>query len=339
MDPSTSSGQVLRRGSGQAKIGICLAGFGNFGKKLYGYLEKMPEFQVKYLYHPDPKKSVQYGPLGISDLSVVLEDPEIEAFVIATPHDQHAPLLKIILAEGKHHIFVEKPMTATFEETFNLNFPQKVFMVGHCQRREAVFRKAKELLDKNEIGKIVDVHFNFSHGGAYNIGKDNWRSSSDRNREGSLAVLGSHAIDTIHYLFGRTRSVCAHLDNVSKKTESPDRVSVMMQMENRTHVFLSSNYCVPSEKYCFISGTEGVIYIARDKIYLRLGRDANRMPTSKIEIPVKPIDAIQEELQEFADAILHGKKVETGYGEGLAVMNVVGACSYSSIQYGIITLS
>ena len=185
-------------------VTICLAGYGGFGKRLHGYLEKMPYFRVKYIYHPDSAKAAQYGPLGASDLNSLLIDPGLEAFVIATPHDQHGSMLRAIVDTGRHHVFVEKPMVATLAEGASLPVPfsHKIFMVGHNQRREAVFRKAKELLNSGVIGKVVDVHFNFSHGGAYTVSPENWRCSAKRNREGPLAMLGSHAIDTIRYLFG-----------------------------------------------------------------------------------------------------------------------------------------
>lgn len=313
------------------EIGVCIAGFGNFGRKLFSYLEKMPEFEVRYLYHPNFETAAGYGPRGINQLEIALDDPLIDAFVIATPHDEHFRLLEKLAHRKSHHIFVEKPMTALYSGALSLSehvlSSARVFMVGHNQRREAVFRKAKELLDQRIIGRVVDVHFNFSHGGVYNIDQNSWRASRGRNRRGPLDLLGSHAIDTIHYLFGEIHSVLASsLGNISQKTKAPDCASVLLHLENGANVFLSSNYCVPSEKYCFISGTEGAIYIDRDKIYLRLGRDANRVPTQREEISVSPVDTILEELQEFADAILKGKKVETGFHEGLAVMKVLGAC-------------
>lgn len=322
------------------KTGVCIVGFGNFGKKLYSHLEKMPEFRVKYLYHPDPEKSAKYGPLGSSDLEKIMADSEVDAFVISTPHDQHAELLFILAGLGRHHIFVEKPMTDTYRlaecvELIMLNkdfLEAKAFMVGHNQRREAVFRKAKELLDRQAIGKLVDAHFDFSHGGAFNIGKDNWRYRKDRVREGPLITLGSHMIDTSHYLFGRVNAVYACVKNLAGKTDAPDYSSVVMTMADGINVHLRCHYCVPSEKRLVISGTDGVIYIDRERLWLRLGRDTNKLPTSKEEILLQPVDTIREELQEFVGAIMAGKKVETGFREGLAVMKVLEACYQSSIR-------
>ncbi len=321
----------------EKKIEICLAGFGNFGKKIYSYLETMREFRVKYLYHPDPDKSATYGPLGTSDINSVLSDPNLDAFIIATPHDRHASLLERLLIVRKHHVFVEKPMTAVYEEAWALEqlLPtySKVFMIGHNQRREAVFRKVKELLDKKTIGSVVDVSFNFSHGGVYDIDPGNWRCDQKRTREGPLITLGSHAIDTIHYLFGGVRSVCASIRNVSGRTTAPDCSTVFMELNNDNAVVsLQVNYNVPSEKRCVISGTDGVIYIDRDRIFLRLGRDANKVPTLKEKLPIVAVDTIREELQEFSDAILKGAKVETGFPEGMAVMKVLEACYKSSLE-------
>lgn len=319
------------------KIGVCLAGFGNFGKRLNEYLDKMPHCRVKYIYHPDKEKARLYGELGSCDLEGILRDPKMDAFVIATPHDQHADLLFRLIREGRHHIFVEKPITAFYQEAETLRGGmqsfKKVFMVGHNQRREACFRKAKELLSQKIIGQLVSVHFNFSHGGAYTISPDNWRYYSARHREGPLVTLGSHAIDTIRYLFGEIKSVYARIQNISGKMKAPDSSMVLMTLKDSdATVLLQANYNVPSEKYCIISGTEGIIYIDRNEIQLRIGRDVIKIPSTKQEIPVSQIDTIQAELNEFFDAILNDKQVETGYREGLAVMAVLEACYQSSLK-------
>src|SRR3990167_2039639 len=98
-------------------VGICLVGVGKFGKKLLNRLEKFPDYYtVNHLYHPDREKAACYGPRGTSDLNRILDDQETEAFVIATPNDQHFDFLCKILSVGRHHAFVEKPITAYYSE-------------------------------------------------------------------------------------------------------------------------------------------------------------------------------------------------------------------------------
>lgn len=320
------------------KVGICITGYGNFGKKLYEKLSKMDACEVKYLYHPDPEKSAKYGLLGTSDIDRLWDDSELDAFVITTPNDQHFKMLGELLFRARHHIFVEKPMTASCEEALTLQqlveICPKVFMVGHCQRREGVYRKAKELLSNGAIGKAVNVNFNLSHGGAFSISSTDWRASATRNVLGPLDMLGSHCIDTIHYLFGKVDSVCAKLQNLSGRTEAPDSAVAVLHLANGASVFLQCNYNVPSERYCFISATEGAIYIERDKIWLRTGRDVQEgkrfVPAEKKELTTIKVDPIEEELEEFISAIQNDGKVETGYLEGLAVVRVLEACRTSA---------
>ena len=325
------------------KIGICIVGYGGFGRKLHGYLSKMDECEVKYLYHPNKEKALLYGELGCWDLEKILADDSVDAFVIATPNDQHFKMLGELLFLNKHHIFVEKPMVVSYAEALAL--PQlvemhtKVLMVGHCYRRESVYRKAKELLDAGTIGKIVNINFNYSSPKAFTIRENDWRASATRNDLGPLAMVGSHCIDTVHYLFGKAESVYAQLRNLSGKTEAPDTSSVMMNMENGATVFLQCHYNVPGEKYCFISGTEGGIYVERDKIWLRLGREAYKSaPSEKKELTVAKVDPIEEELKEFLDAIRTGREVETGYQEGLEVVRVLEACRKSAKENKVIRL-
>jgi predicted dehydrogenase len=325
------------------KIGICIVGYGNFGKKLHGYLSKMDSCEVKYLYHPDPAKAAAYGPLGVSDLDVVWEDEAVDAFIIASPNDQHFKALGEILFGARHHVFVEKPMTSCYEEALILRqlveISPKVFMVGHCHRREGVYRKAKEFLDEGRVGRVVSVDLNLSHGGAFTLLLNDWRASAARTDLGPLAMVGSHCIDTIHYLFGKVVSVYAKLSNLTGVTGSPDTSSAVLNLENGATVFLRNNYNVPSERHCFISGTEGAIYIERGRIWLRVGRDQNRVPSEKAEWAVPKTDPITEELREFLDAIRTGKKVETGYVGGLAVVKVLEACRQSAKENKPVRLS
>ncbi len=325
------------------KIGICIAGYGGFAKKqLRPRLLKIEDCEVRKLYHPDSAKASEYGALGSSNLEELLADESVRAFVIASPNDKHYELLYPLLQAKKHHIFVEKPIVDTLMDLeslrrFAVNYP-KVFMVGHCQRRESVYRKAKEMLGDGLIGKPVSVDFNVSSGKAFDMKESDWRMSEKRTPLGPLAMVGSHCIDTIHYLFGKVSSVFAKFDRVSGKTDAPDSSFVMMNLESGVTALLQCHYSVPREKYCLISGTEGAIYIRGDKIFLRSGREKYKdPPTESQEWHTFKNDPIDEELREFISAIRDGSvEVETGYREGEAVMRVMDACRISAEESKLI---
>lgn len=330
------------------KIGICIAGYGEFARKeLHPRLAQMGECEVRYLYHPDPEKAKSYGPLGAYALYKVFADPSVDAFVIASPNDRHFGILRRILEDHPRHIFVEKPMVNEIHHAVGLRSlvekAGKVFMVGHCHRRGGVYRKAKELLDAGAIGKIVNVNFNYSSNKVFTMRKDEWRASAARTDLGPLTMVGSHCVDTIHYLFGKVNSVYAQLANLTGLTESPDTSSVMMNLESGAMVLLQCNYNVPMDRYCFISGTDGAIYIDGGRIWLRSGREnytgAKTDRIERQELTIPRTDPIMEELQEFLNAIRFGTKVETGYEEGLAVVQVLDACRQSAKEDKLIRLS
>ena len=325
-------------------IGICIVGYGGFAKKqLHPRLLKIDGCEVKYLYHPNEAKSRVYGELGSSNLEAICADDSVQAFVIASPNDKHYELLHQLLQAGKHHVFVEKPIVDTLASLESLKRLaadyRKVLMVGHCQRRESAYRLAKKFLTEGRIGKAVSVDFNVSSGRVFAMSPDEWRASAEHNPLGPLAMVGSHCIDTVHYLFGTMQSVYARLENFIGRTQAPDASFVTMNLECGVTVFLQCHYNVPSEKYCRISGTEGAIYIDHGRIWLRSREEYKKRPYEPNEYQVTQVDVIEEELREFIDAIRNGTKVETGFEEGSAVIEVLDACYRSSLQNSPIQLS
>lgn len=87
----------------------------------------------------------------------VLQDPTIDAVVIATPITTHFPLASRALRAGKH-VLVEKPLASTSREgralTRLARRCDKVLMVGHTFEYNPAVLKVAELLHKGELGKL-----------------------------------------------------------------------------------------------------------------------------------------------------------------------------------------
>lgn len=67
----------------------------------------------------------------VSAASELLDDPEIDLVVIATPNDTHFPLAKAALEAGKH-VVVDKPFTVTLSQARELESPRST-VVGCCR--------------------------------------------------------------------------------------------------------------------------------------------------------------------------------------------------------------
>jgi predicted dehydrogenase len=123
----------------------------------------------------------------------LLEDPEVDAVVVATPVVTHAELARRALAAGKH-VFVEKPMGITgadAEELVELAGERGlVLMPGHLLLYHPGVRKLRELVDSGELGEVLYVY-----GNRQNLG-------TIRPDENALWSLGVHDLSVILHLLG-----------------------------------------------------------------------------------------------------------------------------------------
>ncbi|MBN2273678.1 MAG: Gfo/Idh/MocA family oxidoreductase [Bacteroidales bacterium] len=90
----------------------------------------------------------------------MMASPDIDAVIIATPDHWHATMAIEAARNGKH-VYLEKPMTWTVPETYELVKAVRenkiVFQLGHQGRQTESYIKAKEVVHKNILGKITLV--------------------------------------------------------------------------------------------------------------------------------------------------------------------------------------
>ncbi len=88
----------------------------------------------------------------------LLASPDIDAVIIATPEHQHAQMVIDALAAGKH-VYCEKPMTKTFDEIALVEDAVRksglVYQLGHQNRQVESHIKAREMIEKDLLGKIT----------------------------------------------------------------------------------------------------------------------------------------------------------------------------------------
>ncbi|BDD08486.1 hypothetical protein FUAX_09180 [Fulvitalea axinellae] len=87
----------------------------------------------------------------------LLDDPKVDAVVIATPDHWHGTMAIEATKRGKH-VYVEKPVTWRLDETYEVRKTVKesgiVFQLGHQNRQIDSYRRCKELVGKGALGKV-----------------------------------------------------------------------------------------------------------------------------------------------------------------------------------------
>jgi predicted dehydrogenase len=133
------------------------------------------------------------------DLDDLLNDPELDAVVLATPVPTHAELA-IRVAESGKHCFVEKPLATTAIDAeaavAAAERAGKILMVGHLLEYHPAVHRLKELLDEGELGDLYYVY-----GNRLNLGKL-------RSEENALWSLGAHDVSVVLHLIGEEPSEC-----------------------------------------------------------------------------------------------------------------------------------
>ena len=141
---------------------LAIVGYGYWGPNLLRNFSALEGCSVKTLcdLNIDRLKLAQksYPNLSItSSLDEVMKDASIDAIVVATPVFMHYEIASKALQAGKH-VLIEKPMTASVEEAEKLielaEKYKKVLMVDHTFLYTGAVQKIKELIVKEELGKI-----------------------------------------------------------------------------------------------------------------------------------------------------------------------------------------
>ena len=143
-------------------IQIGVVGCGYWGPNLIRNLKQNPECHLKVLCDVSEQRLRHmirlYPELGTTTrFDELVNDPALDAVVIATPVRFHYEMAKACLEAGKH-VFVEKPMARTAAEGEELvelaQKQQLVLMVGHTFLFSPAVRRMKEIIEAGDIGEI-----------------------------------------------------------------------------------------------------------------------------------------------------------------------------------------
>jgi predicted dehydrogenase len=259
-------------------------------------------------------------------LEQVLADPAIDALLVATPHGTHRQLVELAAAAGKH-VFVEKPLTLSLEDARACVQAGKaagiVLQVGFQRRRHPAHREMKRLIDEGSIGDIESLEAN--HSLPNRIPDKAWRWDEDESPLGSMTSLGIHQIENFHYLAGPITRVGA-LSRQGRSVSIDEATALAFEFASGAVGTLISSFFTPWRISLALHGTMGAAFADRDGATLGYQPRSESRPT---EIPLREIDAVADQLVEFATCIKEGRRPEVSGDEGLAVVAVLEAARRS----------
>ena len=141
---------------------LALIGCGHWGPNHLRTFNSLPGSAMERVVDLDPGRlqAVRLAHPGVrceQDPAAVLEDPAIDAVVVATPMRTHYQLVRDALLAGKH-VLCEKPLCETAKEAEELvelaAAGDRLLMVGHVFLFNPAIEKLKELVDSGELGAL-----------------------------------------------------------------------------------------------------------------------------------------------------------------------------------------
>lgn len=330
------------------KIQIGQIGVGNWGKNLLRNFFNNPQIKINRvcdlnsnilnrITHEYPECIVT------TQVEDVINDPTIQAVVIATQPITHYELAKKALLNGKH-VFVEKPMVLDVqhgEELVQLAAEsQKIVMVGHILEYHPAFLKLKDMITSGELGEVYYIYTT-----RVNLG-------IVREEENSLWSFAPHDISIILMLMDQEpqRVVCCGQGYLRKEVEDVTFTTLHFKDHKMAHLHVSwldphkirKVTVVGSKKMVVVDDMEST---EKMRIYdkgvnfqgtvLPYG-EAITLRTGDIQIPyIKMQEPLQLEVQHFVDCIRNGKMPRSDAKDGLRVVKILDAAQKSLKQHGV----
>lgn len=215
------------------RIVVGLIGSGGRGRNILRFHKQDPDVTagaVCDIYEPNLERGLSEAGPGVKayrNYKQLLENPDIDAVIIATPEHWHHRMLLDALAAGKD-VYIEKPLCHTWEEGVELvraaGESKNVVQVGMQRRSYKLYHQARDLRRQGRLGTVRMVRTYWLNNGLSRAPRSfegpvdwqqwlgpapsapqdpwrffNWRDFSDY-AGGIVMDQGAHIYDAIHMI-------------------------------------------------------------------------------------------------------------------------------------------
>ncbi|KAB7775608.1 oxidoreductase [Xanthomonas sp. LMG 12460] len=242
---------------------LALLGFGYVGRTFHApliahtpglHLHTVVSRQAEVVHAAWPQARV------VADAAQAFADPRIDAVVIATPNQTHAPLALAALAQGKH-VLVDKPFTLDVAEAQQVlaqaQRADRIVSVFQNRRWDGDFLGVRALLEAGTLGEIAEFHSHFDRHRPQ-VG-DRWREHALPG-SGLWFDLGPHLLDQALQLFGPPQSLQADLALQRPGAQTVDYVHAVLRYP-RLRVVLHAGSLVAANGLRFALHGSGGSYV------------------------------------------------------------------------------
>jgi predicted dehydrogenase len=198
-------------------LGIGIAGAGRIGTRRAEVLMRVGNARVVAVFDRDPQRAQEFarlfGARVCADAPALVESRDVEAVIVATPHQWLAPI-SIAALESRKHVLCEKPLARTAEEGLAVVAAAAragcTLKTGFNHRFHPAIAEARRLALSGRIGRLLLLRCRYGHGGRTGY-EHEWRADPASSGGGELMDQGIHALDLFRWFAGEFSEVTATL--------------------------------------------------------------------------------------------------------------------------------
>ena len=324
-------------------ITVAQIGCGYWGPNLLRNLHGLADCRVKYVVEASADRRAfatrNYPTVdAVPAVRTALNDPEVEAVVIATPAATHGAIAAEALLAGKH-AFVEKPLAMSTSEVDGLAAlaaeRQLVLMAGHTFMYNGAVRYLRELVTSGALGDIYYIYTQRLNLGVVRQDVD------------ALWNLAPHDISIVNYLLGAAPESVIASGSDYLQSGIADVVFMQMKYPGKICASVHVSWLDPNKvrRMTVVGSRKMVVYddVADEKIAIYDKGIDSYVPSMPFDKPgplkyrsgdiVMPrldlVEPIRVQLQHFLQCVATGEQPLSDARNGRDVVAVLEAASAS----------
>jgi len=277
--------------------------------------------------------SVASRPQVSTEWAAIVERPDVDVVIVATPHHLLAEVALAAVTAGKH-VLVEKPAArraCEIEPVMTTAERNGVLArVGFNHRYHPALSRAKRLAADGAIGELMYVRGRYGHGGRIGYERE-WRAQPALSGGGELVDQGVHLIDLARWFLGDFETIQGVAHTYFWDMPVEDNGFLLLQTARRQTAFLHASWTEWKNLFSFeIFGRQGKLevtglggsYGVERLAHYRMGPELGPPETVIWEYPLA--DASWDvEFAEFSEDIRLHRAPAAGLADAHAALRIV----------------
>jgi predicted dehydrogenase len=304
-------------------LNFAIVGIGWWGQKLINSTQgKSKFFRFTEGVSKEPDSVLDFCSKNFihlnNDLQDVLENPNIDAIVLATPHSLHVQQI-IACAHAGKAVFCEKPLALHKIDAINtvkiIQDANVLLKLGTNKRFWSCMSELDKLYKTGIIGKLLHIEGHYSN---ENTGRhfSEWRTDPNEAPAAGLTGAGLHVLDALVHYAGPVKSLEAKVMNIQPQPNVLDTLTVMFEFESRVSGTMATIRSTPFYWRIHLFGDMGSLEaLSENELIIRL---KNQDPIKNI---FPKVDTLLFELNEFAINIVAEKVDQKIYEEMISTVD------------------